>query len=337
MAGAASAGVWGAAADSARGAVPTRAGRTREYWLQIEHQPHDLAPTKFDPMMGQPITIRTQMHALVYRAYSRDWRHPLTGNAFLGPNTGFPGPVLRGLVGDTLVVHVRNSDNYYKQPHSLHAHGVTYEPADDGGWRSDRHHPGAAIPVGGTHTYTFHCAASSVGTWPYHDHSKPFHIAGAGDNDNEMGMSAGAPTMEIGAELGLMGHVIVDEPGATRPDREIYLLFHDIYADDLPDLDGDVDCFNGGAFLGNTPTFHARVGERIRWHVVALGTEFHVFHIHGHRWKSAGGRYVDSEVVGPATSLVADFVEDNPGEWLYHCHVVDHMIGGMVGSYRVTE
>ncbi|NUR62723.1 MAG: multicopper oxidase domain-containing protein [Catenulispora sp.] len=25
--------------------------------------------------------------------------------------------------------------------------------------------------------------------------------------------------------------------------------------------------------------------------------------------------------------------EDNPGDWLYHCHVTDHMMGGMVGRY----
>jgi FtsP/CotA-like multicopper oxidase with cupredoxin domain len=30
-----------------------------------------------------------------------------------------------------------------------------------------------------------------------------------------------------------------------------------------------------------------------------------------------------------------DFIEDNPGKWLYHCHVTDHMMGGMSGLYVV--
>ena len=81
-----------------------------------------------------------------------------------------------------------------------------------------------------------------------------------------------------------MGHIVITKPGEKRPDREFYLVFHDIYADDVPGLDGDLDCFNGAAFLGNTPTFEAKVGEHVRWHVVGLGTEFHVFHLHGHRW-----------------------------------------------------
>ena len=296
-----------------------------------------MAPNKFDPMMGMPITERTKIKALVFRAYTPGWGKPLPASAELGPNTGFPGPVLRAEVGDQMIVHVRNEDTSYRQPHSLHVHGIRYDPADDGAWTTTNHHPGAAIPVGGQHTYTYACLPSSVGTWPYHDHSKPFHIPGTSGDDSGMGEGGGAPAMEIGAELGLMGHVIVEEVGAKRPDREIYLIFHDVYADDVADLDGDVDCFNGRAFLGNTPTFRAKVGEHVRWHVIAFGTEFHVYHLHGHRWKSqSGGRYVDAEVLGPATSVVVDYIEDNPGQWLYHCHVVDHMVGGMVGWYEVT-
>jgi FtsP/CotA-like multicopper oxidase with cupredoxin domain len=32
-----------------------------------------------------------------------------------------------------------------------------------------------------------------------------------------------------------------------------------------------------------------------------------------------------------------DFVADNPGKWLYHCHVTDHMMGGMVGLYVIND
>ena len=28
--------------------------------------------------------------------------------------------------------------------------------------------------------------------------------------------------------------------------------------------------------------------------------------------------------------------EDAPGTWLYHCHVEDHMMHGMIGIYRVS-
>ncbi len=318
-------------------------GRLREYWLQIDHVRHDLAPHKYDPMMGAKITEPTKIDALVYRAYTPHWGRPLPGSAALGPNTGFPGPVLRAHVGDHLRVHVRNNDTYYQVPHSVHPHGVRYTPAMSGSWTARNPQRGSAIPVGKSFTYEWDAVASSVGTWPYHDHSVPFHAGGPGTSkvrDTRMHMApvteGSEKSMEVAAELGLMGHIIVEEPGAKRPDREIYLVFHDMYAEDVAGLTGDVDCFNGHAFLGNTPTFRAKVGDHVRWHIIALGSEFHVFHLHGHRWRDPSGRWIDSQILGPSTSIVVDYVEDIPGDWLYHCHVVEHMEGGMFGGYIVT-
>ena len=74
----------------------------------------------------------------------------------------------------------------------------------------------------------------------------------------------------------------------------------------------------------------------VRWRVAALGKEFHVLDVLGHRWLSSSGRYVDSELLGPSTSLTVEHTEDKPGDWLYLCHVTDHMAGRMLGWYRVT-
>ncbi len=142
--------------------------------------------------------------------------------------------------------------------------------------------------------------------------------------------------MEFGAELGLFGVVAVTDASTPRVDREFVLFFHDLYQADIPGLSQDFDAFNGACYLGNTPTFTASVGDRVRWRVAALGKEFHVFHVHGHRWRNDAGRFVNSEVVGPSTTLTVEYTEDIAGDWLYHCHVTDHMNGGMVGRYRVS-
>ena len=39
--------------------------------------------------------------------------------------------------------------------------------------------------------------------------------------------------------------------------------------------------------------------------------------------------------VGPNGSISARFREDNPGRWLYHCHVFTHLDAGMAGWYLV--
>jgi FtsP/CotA-like multicopper oxidase with cupredoxin domain len=40
--------------------------------------------------------------------------------------------------------------------------------------------------------------------------------------------------------------------------------------------------------------------------------------------------------VGPNETITARFVEDNPGRWLYHCHVFSHQDGGMAGWYMAS-
>ena len=62
-----------------------------------------------------------------------------------------------------------------------------------------------------------------------------------------------------------------------------------------------------------------------------MDDNFHDFHIHGHRWKDAAGAFVDTPTVGPNETITARFVEDNPGRWLYHCHVFSHQDAGHGG------
>jgi FtsP/CotA-like multicopper oxidase with cupredoxin domain len=301
-----------------------RAGKLREYWIQVDSFRHNLVPTGYDGMMGMRFKpSESSMWALGYRAYSPGWKKALPGSAHIGPNTGIPGPIIRAEVGDTVRVHFRNNDNHYRFPHSIHTHGFKYAVDSDGGYLSDQPHvPGRAVHFGHTYTYEWTAVTSSVGTWPYHDHA------------TQQGLTKAGPVMELNAQLGMFGMVAVTGPLTAKVDKEFFLFFHDLYAEDVPSLSQDYDCFNGHAYLGNTPTFQARAGEKVRWRIAALGKEFHVFHVHGHRWVS-GDRFVDSQIIGPSTTLDVEYTEDNPGDWVYHCHVTDHMAGGMVGRYLV--
>jgi len=38
----------------------------------------------------------------------------------------------------------------------------------------------------------------------------------------------------------------------------------------------------------------------------------------------------------PASMVVADMVPDNIGTWIFHCHVNDHILAGMLTRYKVT-
>jgi plastocyanin len=132
---------------------------------------------------------------------------------------------------------------------------------------------------------------------------------------------------------------------------------------------------NGRKYLGNTPTLIAGQRTKMRFGVVGMGNMFHTFHLHGHRWvlpgpdgnKHAGGggigdpaaiqnsalvkavsQFEDTKIFGPANSFVFTIHEDagegsfmraEPalGEWHMHCHVLNHMETGMMGSLLVIK
>ncbi len=328
--------VPGALAASATVAAPQHrkasAGRHREFWLSVESFEQNLVPSGFDQMMGAAVGGASYA-ALGFRGYTAGFAAvlpPDESTTGVGQNSGIPGPLLRTKVGDRVTVHLRNNDHEFRWPHSFHVHGWRYTPGSDGSWtyrnRGADSRNGAAVPYGETYTYRYTVPASAVGTWPYHDHSMPQLYPGADP--------AAANPMELNAQLGLFGIIAVTDAHTPVVDREFYLFFHDLYTDDVPVLSQDFDCFNGRAYLGNTPVFSAEVGERVRWRIAALGREFHVFHLHGHRWFN-GLVHVDSQIIGPSTAATIEYTEDNAGDWLYHCHVTDHMQGGMVGLYSV--
>jgi plastocyanin len=152
-----------------------------------------------------------------------------------------------------------------------------------------------------------------VGAWPYHDHG-PNHV--------------------LNIQRGLFGGIVVREKGAKVPDVE-HVLFMHMFTPPITGAPIAFQCFNGRAFPGNTPTIRAKVGDDVALHVIGMDADFHTFHMHGHRWKDSGGADVDCPTLGPDESISVRFTEDNPGRWLYHCHVSPHMEGGMAGWYLV--
>jgi FtsP/CotA-like multicopper oxidase with cupredoxin domain len=135
---------------------------------------------------------------------------------------------------------------------------------------------------------------------------------------------------------GLFGTIIIRPRGAKRPDRCYALVFHSL-PPNVTGLDANFSCINGWAYAGNTPTLRSKVGDDVEINVYGLDDFFHTFHMHGHRWKDPSGKDVDDPSFGPGETVTARFVEDNPGRWLYHCHVFSHMMMGMAGWYVVSE
>src|SRR5262249_48753889 len=71
-------------------------------------------------------------------------------------------------------------------------------------------------------------------------------------------------------------------------------------------------------------------------HMLSMGNEkdLHTPHWHG-KTVDYQHRHADVVELLPGSMATADMTADNPGTWLYHCHVSDHMENGMMSTYTV--
>jgi len=70
---------------------------------------------------------------------------------------------------------------------------------------------------------------------------------------------------------------------------------------------------------------------------MALGTQavLHTPHWHDNTALVAGLR-LDTASLLPATTVAANMTPDNPGVWMFHCHVNDRITAGMTARHAVT-
>lgn len=269
------------------------------------------------------------------------------------PRLGILGPVFRGVVGEYLAVTFRNNSPW---PLSMHPHGVRYDKDSEGAYAEPGPGKGAAVGPGATFTYVWQLDEASgpqpgepsSKCWLYHSHCK---------DDEEI-------------NLGLFGFIVVTDPKRARPDgtpadvdREmatVFSIFDETPEDELLEYRGpdplnpgtkrpflqtlELQEISGrhsinGLLFGNLSGLEMRQGERTRWYLGALGEEngIHTAHWHGARVREEGRRVVDVISLLPGETKVADQMADNPGSWLVHCHVSDHMMEGMFATYHVRQ
>ncbi len=297
--------------------------RSREYFIAAEPMLWDFAPSGRDLAHGgavlKPWTQHTQWRKLRYVEYTRGFAGPKPQPPWLG----VLGPIIRAEVGDTVIVHFRNRTG---SPVGMHPHGLRYTKDSEGA----HYQPagaGAAIPPGGGFTYTWVAdedsgpgpADPSAIVWWYHSHV---------DEPGE-------------TNAGLLGPIIVTRAGAARADAtprdvdaEFVLLF--MIFDEAGGAEHGLMHGINGYIFGNLPGLEVANGARVRWHVLGMGNEvdLHTAHWHGKTLQFRRRRTDVIELL-PGSMATADMRADNPGTWMLHCHVADHIHAGMMATYTI--
>jgi FtsP/CotA-like multicopper oxidase with cupredoxin domain len=126
---------------------------------------------------------------------------------------------------------------------------------------------------------------------------------------------------------------------ASAPDETIDMLFEKSNAV----LKGfNQWTINGTAFSMDkmTPMFHLRKGRRYRVRMHNASDDIHPVHLHRHSFeltriggKSSAGVMKDVVMLGGYQEIEFDFVADNPGMTLFHCHQQLHMDFGFMALF----
>lgn len=247
-----------------------------------------------------------------------------------GYNGQTPGPELRVREGDLVRVTLRNR---LSVPTTIHWHGIHLRPEMDGPAGLNQE----AVASGEDFVYEF--IATPGGTRWYHSHADP----------------------QLQVPMGLYGPLIVEPriPVRSYPyDREHTIMLSEWDSELTPDvaagraprgprdqqlrggeLGADMFLVNGRAH-GAIPPLVVAEGERVLIRLINAGHMAHPVHGHGHSFKlvATDGNAVpeglewvkDTFLIGPAERLDLEFDANNPGVWMFHCHIEHHMANGMM-------
>lgn len=341
-------------------------GKVRTYYIAAEEVAWDYAPAGRDEMMGHAFMDEAQIFVerkdgrvgrvhkkAVYVEYADDRFETKLPRPKEWAHLGMLGPVVRAEVGDTIRVIFKNKAS---RPYSVHPHGVFYLKADEGAPSNDgtsgAEKKDDAVPPGDVQVYV----------WPVPERAGP----GPRDPSSIAWLYHSHTDRVRDTNAGLNGVILITKRGYARADlrardvdREfitLWKIFDETkswYIDeDTRQAGGDPEKLKkdaefkesnkkhavNGYIFGNLPleTMQMTVGERVRWYTLALGNEvdLHTPHWHGHTVLVSGQR-ADVIPLLPAQHVVADMVPDNPGIWMIHCHVDDHLDAGMSARYQV--
>ncbi len=314
---------------------------TREYWIAAEKVVWNYAPSGKNlirPKMGLDVWGKVlAYHKYRYIQYTDG---TYTTQVEQPDWIGILGPQLRAVEGDSIKVHFLNRAD---KPLSIHVHGLQYDEANEG---ADMKGPGSAVPPNGKFTYQ----------WQVNEDAAP------GPNDPSSIVWLYHSHVDAVTEVydGLIGTIVVTKKGMERSKDDprpkdvdksfttLFLIFnenereiaknvpHEAYESPEEAEEGNLKHAINGLIFGNLKGLEVQQDESVRWHLVGLGTEvdMHTAHWHGQTVLNAGKR-TDVVDLLPGSMVTVDMIARTPGNWLFHCHVADHITAGMNTRWRV--
>ncbi|XP_041656874.1 ferroxidase HEPHL1 [Cheilinus undulatus] len=316
----------------------------RHWELEKHHTTSEDSPGSIFVEKGKN-RIGSRYKKVMYKEYTDDTFRVQKKRQLSQQHLGIIGPIIKAEVGEQIRITFRNKAS---RPYSISAHGVKAS--------------GEHIPVDPGYMIEL--------TWDVPESSGP------GVSDPNCISYAYYSNVNFIRDLysGLLGPLVVCRPGTlqrgvgsdrqrTDVEKEFALLFmvHDEnqswYLEDNirtylgvdpgtfePDEDfEESNLMHGinGRLYGNLQGLVMTQGEKVDWYLLGMGNEvdMHTVHFHAETftYKTDLMHRADVFDLFPGTFQTVEMVAGNPGTWLLHCHVTDHIHAGMETTFTIKE
>ncbi len=289
-------------------------------------------------------TRHLQLYAVALPDYDGEAR---LGYGHDPDKASYPGPTIEMLEGECIAITLHNeipkatleelrTDENLPLGVSIHPHGVRYKQSSDGTL-----HSGSWVAPGEKRTYIWYARPparrkgipGTAGYWWYHDHV------------------VGTMHGTAGVNGGLFGALIVRRRNDPLPQHTYVTAMGDAMTLNLRRYP-DTDTYNVDNPKRTNTSIFAKKGEMIEFVNIALGSELHTWHLHGHSWADTRTgiiddvpwaddiRIIDNKTIGPGDSFgfqVHAGELSGPGHWMLHCHLQTHSDMGMSTYFHVHK
>jgi FtsP/CotA-like multicopper oxidase with cupredoxin domain len=248
------------------------------------------------------------------------------------------GDPIRVKIGDRVLFHVLNASATEIRSLALPGHAFRVVALD-----------GNRVPTPATVSVLWLGTAERVSAIVEMTHPGVWVMGDLSDDDRRHGMGivveyAGRKSAPLWAKAqpSRWDYTRFGRPGATPPEPdetiEITVVKHNAAARGF-----NLWTLNGAAFSAETlkPAYTVRQGRRYRLKVRNASDDIHPLHLHRHSFeltrvggKRTAGVMKDVVMLGGFQEIEFDFVADNPGPTLFHCHQQVHMDFGFMALFN---
>lgn len=247
------------------------------------------------------------------------------GYAAPGTDVGSPGPTLISYEGEQVQIKVTNE---LPDATTIHVHGL-HQPNESDGVAGISQ----PVPVMAGESFSYPAfVPGHVGSFAYHSH---FETA-VQDMRGLVGMWDVLPReqresvkadVDVNMTLQIWGwesEGSLVQPFGTGPAKQF-----------------PFDTINGKTGDAAEGTIEVKEGDRVRIRIYNASQEVHAMHLHGHDELAVSKNGHENPLVRETTQTVSpgdfyelEFVANNPGNWVFHCHFPHHTANGMKSGFN---